>query len=297
MTLHTESPTPRASLAIPFMLGASCLVAATSIIAKALGTGPGDLAGLHPFQVSAGRFVFAFLTLMLFLLASPGNRPSLAGANWGLHLVRSLCGWLGVTSVFAAVARMPVADATAISFLSPLVTMGLAVAMLGEHLGVRKIAAALLALSGAVMILKPGTDAFQAAAFFALAAAVFMGLEAIFIKRLSETEPVMRVLVINNGIGAIVSSVVACFFWSWPSGLQWPLLAMLGAVMVSAQTMLIQAMKRGDASAVAPVLYSVLVFAAIYDMTLYGVVPDWLAVLGGLLILSGALLLSRARTA
>lgn len=297
MSSVSENPAARVSLAVPFMLGASALIAATSIFAKALGTDLGGAAGLHPFQVSAGRFVFAFLTLSAFLTVSPKHRPTLKGARWTWHLLRSVCGWLGVTAMFAAVARMPVAEATAISFLSPLVTMALAVTMLGEHLGLRKIVAALLALAGASLILKPGTAAFQAAGLFALAAAGFMGLEAIFIKRLSDTEPALRVLLINNAMGAAISSVAASFFWTSPQGLQWPLMAGLGAVMVSAQAMFIQAMKRGDASAVIPAFYSVLVFATLYDFWLFGVMPDWLAIAGGGLILSGALLLSRSRSA
>ena len=53
--------------AVPFMIGASAFVAGTSLIAKALGLDTVDANGLHPFQVSAGRFVFAFAALILFL--------------------------------------------------------------------------------------------------------------------------------------------------------------------------------------------------------------------------------------
>ena len=278
-------------LAIPFMLGAGALVAATSLLAKALALEGAEEAGLHPFQVSAGRFVFAFAALSVFLLARPQSRPTLRGANWRLHLSRSLCGWLGVTAMFAAVARMPVAEATAISFLSPLVTMGLAVLLLGERLGLAKAIAAALALTGAALILKPGTDAYQTAGLFALAAAGLMGLEAIFIKRLADTEPALRMLIVNNAIGAVVSLAVAGAFWIWPSSGQWFLLVALGIVMVCGQAMFIQAMKRGDASLVIPAFYSVLAFAALYDFALYRVLPDWVAILGAALIVSAALLL------
>ncbi|MEL6207328.1 MAG: DMT family transporter, partial [Pseudomonadota bacterium] len=284
-------PAPQRA-AIAFMLGAGAMVAATSLMAKALGADAAGASGLHPFQVSAGRFVFALCALAVLLAVRPAMRPTLTGAQWDLHLARSLCGWLGVTAMFAAVARMPVAEATAVSFLSPLVTMGLAALMLRERLGPVRLTAAGLALAGALLVLRPGTDAFQIAGLFALAAAALFGLESIFIKRLSDREPPLRILLINNLIGGAVSLVAASFVWSWPSPVQWLLLAALGTVMVTGQSMFIQAMRRGEASAVIPAFYSVLVFAALYDALLYGVVPDGIGATGAALIIGSAVLLA-----
>ena len=214
------------------------------------------------------------------------------GVNWKLHLARSLCGWLGISSMFAAVAQMPLAEATAISFLSPLVTMGLAVVMLNERLGLRKIVAAGLAISGALIILKPGTDAFQMAGLFALAAAGLLGLEGIFIKRLSDSEPALRVLIINNGIGAAIASIAVLAYWTWPNPSQWSLLVAIGAIMLTGQSLFIQSMKRGDASFVIVALYLVLAFAALYDFIVFGVVPEGMVIIGAGLIVTAALTLA-----
>lgn len=292
MEKTTNSGMPATTQAVTLMIAASLLVAATSLIAKRLGLETGSGPGLNPLQVSAGRFVFALCAIVLFLYAAPKSRPSLSGARWRLHLLRSLCGWLGVTCMFAAVARMPIAEATAISFLNPLITMGLAVLMLGERVTMRKYIAAGLAIAGALLILRPGTDAFQPAGLLALSAALFMGFEAIFIKRLSDTEPALRVLLINNSIGAAVSLTAALFVWTWPDAGQWALLAALGVVMVSAQSFFIQSMKRGEASVVMPAFYTVLVFAALYDFILYDVLPSTAAVIGAALIVTGAVALA-----
>ena len=291
MTKLAIAPSPPAWTGIALMFGAGALVAVTSLLAKTLGLPDGAGRVLSPFQVSAGRFSFAFCTLLLFVLLVPTARPSMAGASWRLHFLRSVCGWLGVTCMFAAVARMPLAEATAISFLNPLVAMVLAVVMLGEHLNVRKIIATVLALAGAMLILRPGSEAFQPAGLLALCAALFMGLEVVFVKRLSDSEPALRVLLINNAAGTCISLAVAAFVWIWPTGLQWLMLIALGVVMVSAQSLFIQSMKRGEASFVIPAFYSVLAFAALYDFALYGAVPSWMAVAGAALIVSGAIIL------
>lgn len=295
METALAKPPVSSSAAIALMFAAGALIAVTSLLAKALGLSGDASQGLNPFQVSAGRFVFALAALAVFLSLFPSARPTFTGANWAWHLQRSICGWLGVTSMFAAVARMPVAEATAISFLSPLVAMALSVLLLGERMRLRKLIAACLAVVGALLVLRPGSDAFQAAGLFALAAAAFMGLETIFIKRLSDTEPAARVLLINNTFGAGVSLVVALFVWKPMDAFQWALLVGIGLFMVAGQAVFIQAMKRGEASFVVPAFYSVLLFAALYDFAVFGVVPSGLAIAGAALIILGAVVLALQR--
>lgn len=280
---------PRA-LALGAMLGASALVAASSLIAKMLGLNTAGPA-LHPLQVSAGRFCFALLALAI---VSMRWRTTLAGVPWRLHAARSLCGWLGVTCLFAAAARMPLADATAISFLSPLVAVVLAAVLLRERVGARRWFAILVAAAGALVLTRPGTEAFRPAAFIALGAALMMGLEATLIKRLSDSEPPLRILLINNTLGALVASIAALFVWRWPEPGQWLLLAGIGLTMVGAQSLFIQAMRHSDASYVIPAFYAALIFAALYDYWLFSVVPEPLAIAGAALIVVGVLALTFA---
>lgn len=294
--MRTTKNLPRTSgLAIPAMVGAAALIAITSIIGKALGIKAEGANALHPLQVSAGRFAFAILTLAAFAAVAPRARPDFRGANWRLHFLRSACGWSGVTAMFAAVAQMPVAEATAISFLSPIVTLVLAALLLNEHVGLRKIFASCCALTGASLILRPGTEAFQIAGLFALFAAALMGLEAIFIKRLTGSEPPMRILIVNNLMGSLMGVIAASFVWEAPTSLQWGLLALLGVVMVSGQSLFIQAMKRGEASLVMPAFYFVLVFAALYDFALFGVWPSLFGMSGSAMIIFSAVFISRVK--
>jgi len=281
---HSVSFRDAVLLGVVFMLLASALIAATTLFAKALG-----LAGMHSLQVSAGRFLFGFLTLAVFVAIRSDLRPSLAGTPWGLHATRSAFGWLGVSCMFAAVALMPLAEATAISFLNPIVTILLACLLLKESFGLRKTVATLLSLVGAMVIIQPGTEAFQLAALVALAAAFFMGAEGMLIKKLSGTEPPLRILLVNNGIGAVIALTAAASVWQWPTPEQWLLMAGLGAVMVTAQACFIQSMKRAPATVVMPAFYSILAFSAVYDVLFFAIWPTATTILGGVLIVVGAL--------
>jgi drug/metabolite transporter (DMT)-like permease len=274
------------------MLGACACIAATSLMAKALGRGIGagpEGAALPALQVAAGRFGFALLTLAPLVL---WFRPSLKGAAWGVHVGRSLCGWAAVSTMFAAAAAMRLADATAISFLSPMIAMVLAIVILGERVGVWRWAAAGAALVGAVVLIRPGTEAFQPAALIALASALFMGMETVLIKKLTGSEPPLRILAINNAIGAVVAISVAAFVWVQPAPAQWALLAAIGVVMLTAQSLFIQAMRRGDASFVVPFFYATLIFATLYDLALFGEVPTAHGLFGAVLIVGGAVVLA-----
>lgn len=270
------------------ILIASSLVAATTLIAKALGT---DTLGpaLHPTQITAGRFVFAF---SLLVMIAPFLKLRFVGIPWRPHILRTFFGFLGVSCMFAAASQMPLGEATAISFLSPIATMILAIPLLSEKVGPVRWSAAGISCLGALILIRPGMDTFQVAALIALAAAIFMGLEMIFLKRLSGQEPAIRILFINNMIGVMLSVTAASFFWRAPTPDQWKLLVLIGCIMACAQALYIQAMKYADASFVVTFSYATLVFATLYDFTVFDVIPDSISVVGALVIILSALFLA-----
>ncbi len=92
-------------------------------------------------------------------------------------------GWGGVSLMFAAVAFIPLGDATPISFLNPLFTMIFAIVLLAERFGVWRWGAT-VALAGATILLRPTPESFQQAAPLALGAAAVMGMTLIFFKKL-----------------------------------------------------------------------------------------------------------------
>jgi drug/metabolite transporter (DMT)-like permease len=270
------------------MVAAAALIAATTLLAKALGT-PALGPPLPAFQVAWGRFAFAAMAVAsVCALLRP--RIGLAHLRW--HVLRVLCGWGGVTAMFAAVATIPLAEATAISFLNPVVAMLLAVPLLGERPGPVRWAASAVALLGAAILLRPGAGAVAPGALLALLAALLLGAEVLLIKRLTRVEGRLAILAFSNGIGLILASATAWPVWQAPTGAQWAGMAALGLAMAAAQGCFVTAMARAEASYVAPFTYLTLVFAAAYDAALFGVLPDAVAWAGALLIVAGAVILA-----
>lgn len=267
---------------------ATAFIAATTLLAKALGTGALGPA-LHPMQISHGRFIFAFIVISTAVLVL---RPDLRRPHWRLHIGRTSFGWLGVTLMFAAVAFIPMSDATAIAFLNPVFAMMLAIPLLGERVGPVRWGAAAIALIGAFILLRPTPDSFQPAALLALGAALVMGMELIFIKKLSGREPILKILFFNNLIGVVIASLAVIPVWQSPTGLQWLALAGVGGLMACAQTAFVSGMARADASFAAPFSYATLIFAVLYDFIGFGQLPDAISIIGAAIILGGALLLA-----
>jgi drug/metabolite transporter (DMT)-like permease len=284
MTLQRPNP----SLAIAFMLMATAFIAGTMLLAKTIGTGTlGD--PLHPLQVSHARFVFAFIAIGSATLVM---RPKFTKPNLPIHVGRTIFGWGGVTLMFAAVAFIPLPDATAISFLNPVFAMLLAIPLLGERVGPWRWAAAGLALIGAMILLRPGPDTFQWAGLLSLGAAVLLGMEVIFIKKLADREPPIQILLINNALGLVIATLAVIPFWTMPTPGQWAALAGIGVLMAGAQTCFINAMGRADASFVTPFSYLTLIFAMLYDQLFFDQIPDFVSLTGAAIIISGATLLA-----
>ncbi len=292
---HTAA-NPRAAAA--FMMAAAAFVAGTTLLAKALGTG---LFGetpigepLHPVQVSFGRFCFAWIAVagMVALLRPGFTRPA-----WVLHLSRTVCGVAGVTLMFAAAAAIPLADATAISFLNPIFAMVFAIPLLGERVGPWRWLAAAIGVLGAVALIRPGSTGLQLGALLALGSAIVLGLEAIIIQRLSGREATVQILLVNNTMGLVIVSLAVLPVWQAPSAAQWACLAALGILMAMAQFCFVNAIARADASFVTPLFYLTLVFAAVYDFAIFGALPAALSLLGIGLILTGAVILAWRETA
>ncbi|NSX54464.1 DMT family transporter [Parasulfitobacter algicola] len=283
-------PTPHnPPMAIALMLTATVFIAGTTLLAKTLGT---DTLGppTHPIQITFGRFAFAWLALVAMLpvfYRHLNMRP-----NLGLHAARTTCGAGGVTLMFAAVAFIPLSDATAISFLNPIFGMIFAVFFLSERVGPWRWAAAAIALIGAMILLRPNPDSFRPEALLALGAALALGLELIFIKKLSGREAPFQILLINNSMGLCLISVAVIFVWQAPTLHQWYAMVGVGVLMACAQICFVNAMKRADASFVVVFSYATLIFAALYDALIFDVFPDHISIIGACTILTGALLLA-----
>lgn len=206
-----------------------------------------------------------------------------------LHMVRSAC-QLGATGCFfASLSQIGLAEATALTDLNPiLITLGGAL-FLGEKLGPRRIFGVLLAMIGAMIIIRPGFGVFTPAALLPLAAAVFYSTNALLTRRLGPLESVWTPLLHAALFGAVVTSALQPFVWQPVAAADLPIFLLIGCLGTGAQLCLIRAFSLAEAGAVAPFAYVGILFATLWGIVLYNEWPDAATIVGALVIVAAGL--------
>lgn len=278
---------------ILLMVAAMVCIALVDAAAKHLG------ARLSALQVVWGyyaAFVVAFAAV-----------PSLAGRSWrhvaatrrpGLQILRAavLIGSLGC--LFSALPYLPLADATAISFASPLFVAILSIPLLGERVGPHRWAAVLVGFAGVAIVVRPGAALFQWAALLPLIGAVFFALYQILTRTLARIDDPLTTLLYTGGGGFVLTSLAVGLVWQMPSGADLGVFAIMGVLGVVAHFLIVRAFGLAPAALIAPFNYTRIVWAVLLGFALFGDVPDALSLLGSALIVgSGLYILVRERMA
>jgi drug/metabolite transporter (DMT)-like permease len=280
------APTGVALRAAALVVTACFFFAAANALARAVQL-PGAGAEIPALQVTFCRFLFGFLALVPWILAR-GTTPFRTTAP-AMHALRVACGVGGVACLFAALARLPLAEATAIAWANPLFAMLFAAWFLKDRVDARGWAAAAVGFAGVLVMLRPGAAAFAPAGLLALAAALFVGAEVVVIKALAGRDPPLTVLAISNLAGLVVSGLVAAPFLVWPAPGQALPLAAVGIVMVTGQLLFLKALTLRETSFVAPFYYATLLHAFLIGWLAFGETPSPAVLLGALLIVGAGL--------
>ena len=218
------------------------------------------LAGVPPFQVVFLRNLFAFI-FMLPLLAWRGT-SLLTTKNFKLYGARVLISVVAMSSWFYALSLISVGELTAISFLAPLFGTVAAVIFLGEIVRVRRWLALSIGFIGAMIMLRPGGEAFGLGQWLALGAAACIGMVSVLIKRLTALDDPDRIVFITSMLLVPLSAIGAFFVWSWPPLELWPYLMLLGMLAVAGHLTLVRGFAAMDASLVLTFEFSRVPFAA-----------------------------------
>jgi len=252
---------------------------------------------LNPIQIAFSRFLFGFLTILPFAIR--GGRAAFRTKIPLKHGVRVIFGAGGVAASFAAVGMMPLADAMAIAWTSPIFAMGFAILVLKEKLVPLRWLAAAVGFAGVIVMTRPGASVLQPGAMIALLSAVLVGAEVVTIRILAQTDRPLTILVINNLAGLIVSGLAALPFLQMPTAEQMPYLVGVGSIMVCGQLLFLKAAAIGEANFIAPFYYSTLLYAGLFGLLFFGEVPGLhLLIGGGMIVASGlAIALIRPRSA
>jgi drug/metabolite transporter (DMT)-like permease len=238
------------------------------------------------------RNAFGLLALLPWLvrLGSKGLRTT----TWREHLVRGLAGLASMYCYFYAIARIGLSEAILLNYSLPLFMPLIARAWLREEVPPRLWRALGLGFLGILLILRPGAGVFRPAALAALVAAVLAALAQVGVRRLTQTEPITRIVFYFALISTVLSGLPLFSVWTSPQRRVWPVLMALGILATLAQLVMTRAYAHAPAAQVGPFIYSAVVFAGLMDWWLWGRVPDVAFVAGAALVCAAGVMALRS---
>ncbi len=224
-------------------------------------------------EVVWGRYFFHFLVLLPVVLIRYGA-PALRPRQLGVQVVRG--GFLMLATLFfiSAINVMPMADALALSFISPLVVVALSPLLLGERVGLRRWSAVAVGFCGVLVIVRPGLIELNTGALFAIASGLVYGLFTLATRRVAGTSEPLVTLVFTALVGAVALSCVMPFVWVPPTFTDVLLMAAQGMVAASGHFLIIRAYEQAPASLLAPFTYSRIISISVLAYIAFGEIPD-----------------------
>ncbi len=261
-------------------------------------------------QIVLIRASVAILSFCALIMPFSGGLRVLRTRRPGAHLIRGICVVLANSFLFLGLSAMPIADAVAVFFISPLVITVFGVIFLREVVGPVRWTAVAVGFLGVLIIIKPGTSAFQIASLFPMAAAVLYAVMHMMARKIGGTESAatmaiyiqLTFLLASSLIGLSVGDgryagsehpALAFLFRAWgpidPG--DWPLLIMLGVSGLLGGFFISQAYRLSEAAFAAPFEYVSMPLAIMWGVTVFGTWPAPTAWIGIALILGSGLFL------
>ena len=245
-------------------------------------------------QVVLIRSIGAFIVLGP-MIANQGTAKLFEMERPVLQSLRVLATTVDTALFYAAVVYLPLADVMSFYMAGPIYVAALSHFLLGEKVGWRRWAAILVGFCGVLIILKPSSAAFSQSSLFALVGSFAFAFAIILSRRLRGTSDTN--LVTWQTIGTLlVGGVMTIGAWRTPSVLDLSAMLLLGIVSCSAHLMITRALKLAPASTLAPLHYSLLLWAVIFGLAFFGDVPGPRILIGSaIVVLAGLFIFHRQK--
>lgn len=207
---------------------------------------------------------------------------------WLVH-IRCATAIGGTACVMYAFTHIPFADVYAIGFLTPVIVTILGVLLLKEHVAIHRWLLLIISFLGVVLVIRPGVRDLQLGHLAILCSVFFGGVTTIILRHVAPHERRVSLVGLQVLYSAIFNGVLMLPGFVMPSLHQLLLFLGIGLVGGTGGLLLIAAARRTPANLVAPVQYSQLIWAIVFGALFFGEYPDWIAIVGLLIVLTSGL--------
>jgi len=237
------------------------------------------------------NFCSLFFILPWIWCSSPAG--GVRTAYFPLHLLRSMAGLAGMYCFFYTIAHLRLSEAFLLMATAPLFIPIIAYVWLGEPVPRKVRGAIILGFTGIILILKPGVGILQPVSFIGLSAGIFGATAMVSIRRMSESEPTIRIVFYFTVFATLISAVPLVWSWQAPKPGIWWMLVLIGLLAAVGQFLLTKGYGLAPAAQVGPFSYGNVVFATFLGWMLWGESLDLLAWVGAFLICAAGVVTTR----
>lgn len=274
----------RANLGIGLVLMSQIVLLVLDISAKWL-----SVEGMATTQIVFMRYgMHLALLLLLFLPVSGLN--VMKSNNWKLEILRGVCLLATTGFNFLAMRYLPLTVTSAIQFTSPLLICAMSGPLLGDRVGWRRWLAIGVGFIGILIIVRPGSEAFQPAAFLSLGCAVFLALFSILTRKLAGVDSASTQQFFAGATPVILLAPVAFTDWAWPTQpISWVAFFVMGAAGLGGHFLNSVAHRFAAPATLAPFSYLSLIYLSLASWLIFNQPPDRWFILGVAIIVSSGL--------
>lgn len=254
------------------------------------------ISGLPVLQVVFARYLGHFIYALLVYAPQEGRALFVSRAPVR-QVLRSIFLFGSTICNFFALQSLPITVTTTIMFAGPIVVTLLAIPILGEKVGLRRILAVCAGFVGVVVVIQPWGAEFHPAMFLSLGALLISSLYFIMTRMLAGVETNATQQVWSAGLACLAIGPFALPIWTWPeSGLAWLVMCLIGGFGFAGHVLVTLAHRWADASILAPMIYSQIFMATLAGIFVFSTWPTvWTLVGGAIIIASGLYIWWRER--
>jgi drug/metabolite transporter (DMT)-like permease len=237
----------------------------------------------------------AALVVMIPMVMRLGPRNLVGLELPRTQVLRVLCATFEVICFYWAVVYLPVADVMVFYLAGPIYVAALSPWMLGEEVGWRRWTAILVGFCGVIIALQPSAATLTLPSLISIAGSIAFALVIIQSRQLRRTPD--TAVVFWQTVGALVAGLVlASYGWVTPTSFEFGLLGLLGVVAMVAHVLINRALKFAPAAVLAPIQYTLLLWAVIFGYLVFGDIPEPRMMAGAaVIIVAGLFLFHRER--
>ena len=275
---------------ILYMIAASALISANDAAIKVLIT-----QGFHSLEVVFFRNLFGVLAFLPFYLRL--GMASLRTERFGFHLFKNVLQTMSIVAYFWALGLISLADAAALGFMQPIFASIGAILFMGERSRAIRWVCIATGMVGMLILLSPGlTGTLNLGTLLVIGATMVGACVRLMTKNLIRTDSASTIVIYLSVTVTVLTFIPSLFVWVWPTFWQWVLFIAIGASGSACHWLMTEALKHGDVTAIEPMNYTRLVWAAFFGVLIFGNVPGLATWVGGAIIITGAVLLLQIET-